>query len=265
MLKFKVKEIQKGLFMLTDPLEVNLFLIVGEEKALLFDTGYGFVNTPTAIKEITDKPVTVVLGHGHLDHANGAYQFDEVYLREPDFDLCREHTGSKFRKMLVDRLEETGQKLDVDPETWINSGACNLIPLEAGTIFDLGGLHVEVIDMAGHTGGSIGLLIKEMRILLDSDSANSHCWMFMPQSLGINEYISMLERVKKLDFDTFYTAHQDFPHDKSFFDKYISVAKNVTMENSTPYGNDNWKELEPRVYSEGDISIVINERVISMV
>jgi len=261
MLNFKITEINKNLYLLKDPLDVNLFLIVGEEKALLFDTGYGVADIPAAVKSITKKPLTVVLGHGHIDHANGAYQFDEVYLREPDFDLCREHTAPEFRDMLLSRLSESGLTPDFDPDEWTAKGRPNLKALQLDTVFDLGGLHVKVIDMAGHTGGSIGLLIKELRILLDSDSANSHCWMYMPQSLSVREYIAMLERVRDLDFDFFYVAHQDHAHPKSDFDKYISVAKNVTLENSQPY--DGWEELSPRIYTEDDTSIVINERTLS--
>jgi len=261
MLKFDVKEIDPGLYLIKDLLEVNLFLIVGENRALLFDTGYGIGDTPALIKSITDKPLTVILGHGHIDHANGAYQFDEVYLREPDYELCREHTGPEIRGSILERLHDAGLDPGFDEEEWKNNGTCNLKPLEPGTEYDLGGLHVEVIDMAGHTGGSIGLLLVEKRILLDSDSANTHCWMFMPQSLSMREYIKMLERVKQLEFDTFYVAHQDFPHDKSYFDRFIRVAKNATLENSAPY--EAWPHLNPRIYTEDDVSIVFNERILN--
>ncbi|MCL2627217.1 MAG: MBL fold metallo-hydrolase [Oscillospiraceae bacterium] len=260
MLGFNITKINPSLYLLKDPLGVNIFLMVGENKALLFDTGHGVAYLPTAVKALTDKPLTVVLGHGHIDHANGAYQFDEVYLREPDYELCREHTGTEIRTTIINRLKEAGLKADFNEDAWIKSGACKLKPLDIGTVFDLGGLNVEVIDMAGHTGGSIGLLIKEQRILIDSDSANSHCWMFVPQSLSVKEYIKMLERVKELDFDVFYVAHQDHAHPKSDFDKYITVAKNATLENSEPY--ENWQEHKPRIYTEGDVSIVVNERTL---
>ena len=259
MLKYEVNKIESGVYQIKDPLDVLMYLIIGDEKALLFDTGYGVIDTPALVKTITDKPLTVVLGHGHIDHANGAYQFDEVYLREPDFELCREHTGPEIRTSILQRLEEAGMQPDFDKETWINSGACNLKPLESGTVFDLGGIHVEIIDMAGHTGGSIGILIVEKRILIDSDSANSHCWMFMPQSLSIKEYITMLERVMQLEFDVFYVAHQERAHTKEDLQKFITVAKNAAIEKSQPY--EAWPELDPYIYTEDDVSIVINERV----
>ena len=65
-----------------DPESVFCYLVVGNERALLFDTAFGIGSLPGAIRKITDKPVTVVLSHGHTDHANGAYQFDEAWLHK---------------------------------------------------------------------------------------------------------------------------------------------------------------------------------------
>jgi len=260
-MKHSVIEIKPGVYQIKDPLDVLFYLIVGEEKALLFDTGYGIVDIPAIIKKITNKPLTVVLGHGHIDHANGAYQFDEVYLREPDFNLFNAHTSHEMRSNIIQRLEDAKLEPDFDKETWKKSGECKLIPLELNTVFDLGGVHVKIIDMAGHTGGSIGILVVEKRILIDSDSANSHCWMFVPESLSIREYIAMLERVKQLEFDEFYVAHQDHAHPKSDMDKFINVARNATIEKSLPY--ENWAELDPYIYTENDVSIVINERTLA--
>jgi len=260
MLQCKIEEINTGLFLIKDPLDVNMYLIIGEEKALLFDTGYGVGDIPGAIKSITSKPLTVVLGHGHIDHANGAYQFDEVFMHEEDNELFDDNTSPETRKMILSNLKEAELDLGQNGELWCKEQACKLKPLNTGTIFDLGGIHVEVIDMAGHTGGSIGLLIKEMRILLDSDSANSHCWMFMPQSLSIREYTAMLKRVKQLEFDFFYVAHQDHAHPKSDLDKYIKVAENATIEKSKPY--ELKTDLEPYIYTEGDTSLIFNRRTL---
>jgi len=40
MLQYKVEEINTGLYLIKDPLDVNMYLIVGEKRALLFDTFY---------------------------------------------------------------------------------------------------------------------------------------------------------------------------------------------------------------------------------
>jgi len=260
MLQCKTEEISKGLYLIKDPLGVNMYLIDGEKSALLFDTGYGTGNIPEAVISITSKPLTVVLGHGHIDHANGAYQFDEVLLREGDYELFEDETSPDTRDFILKTLKEANLDLGSDESKWRSELSCKLKPLEPGHIFDLGGINVEVIDMAGHTPGSIGLLVKELHTLLDSDSANEHCWMFLENSLPVREYISMLKRVKELDFDIFFTAHSDIPHPKSDFDKYIKVAENATIEKSEPYKTR--RLADAYVYTEDSVFIVISERTL---
>lgn len=45
---------------------VYCYLLVGSERALLFDTAYGEGNLREFVEEITDKPVMVVNSHGSL-------------------------------------------------------------------------------------------------------------------------------------------------------------------------------------------------------
>ena len=45
-------------------------------------------------------------------------------------------------------------------------------PIRGGEVIDLGGLHLEVIELPGHTPGGILLLLKEDRILFTGDSIN---------------------------------------------------------------------------------------------
>ena len=63
---YKIKEVMEGIYLIRN-LYVNMILVVGNERALLFDTGYGFDDITSAIREITDKPFDVVMSHGHLD------------------------------------------------------------------------------------------------------------------------------------------------------------------------------------------------------
>ena len=48
------------LYILDDINSERLYLILGKEKALLFDTGYGFCDYRPLIHEVTDLPLTVV-------------------------------------------------------------------------------------------------------------------------------------------------------------------------------------------------------------
>jgi len=250
---YVVREIHPWLYSMCDPDGAFCYLAVGDERALLFDTTHGVGSLPDAIRGITDKPVEVVLGHGHLDHVGGAYQFDEVWLHEADFDLCHKHASMKARGRGVD--EKTLPK-DFDRDAYLNAGAGNLKKMDVGQVFDLGGLHMEVVGMEGHTAGSVGLLALEHRVLLDSDSANAHVWMFLRESLPLDRYVAMLERVIRLDFDVFFTGHSDEPRPKSDFQKFIAVARNASVEKARPYPI--LPDFGGYLYKEDDAAVVFH-------
>ena len=129
-IQYKIEQIHSWLYRIHDPLGVYFYLIVGDEKALLFDTGYGIGNIPEMIKTITTKPLTVILGHAHIDHANGAYQFDEVYLNESDFEVYKLHTSPSFRDMIIKDLAEKCFEPDFDASVWREIGMCKLKKLD---------------------------------------------------------------------------------------------------------------------------------------
>ena len=224
---YKVNKLHPWLYSIYDPKNVFCYLIAGQKSALLFDTGYGNAPLDDAICQVCSLPYEVVLSHGHWDHVDGAYQFEEKWIHPADVELAGPNLGK-------------------------------LKMLEHGQIFDLGGLTVEVIPMEGHTAGSIGLLIHEHRLLLDADAANYHMWMFLNECLDVSVYINMLKRVRELDFDTFIVGHSDLERPKSDFDKYLTVAENFDYDKSTPY--DAMPGIPGRMYEEGDVSIILKPK-----
>ena len=257
---YTVKKIYPWLYSIFDPQNVYCYLLVGSQKALLFDTVYGLAPLSDAIKEVTDKPVTVVLGHGHIDHVNGAYQFEEAWLHEDDFELCREHSSQDYRVNILSRLEDDKLPRGFNRDSYIQGGTGNLKKMAVGQVFDLGGLTVEAVGMEGHTAGSIGLLVREHKVLLDSDAANPHVWMYLAESLPISRYTAMLERTLELDFDTFFIGHSDTPLPKAEFKKYIKAAKNASVDKAKPY--EAIPGLKGLLYHEDGVDIIFSERTL---
>ena len=258
---YEVKQVEPWLYSIYDPQSVFCYLCVGDERALLYDTAFGLAPLGEVIKSITDKPYDVVLSHGHIDHVNGAHQFDEVWLHEGDFQLYGEHSSKIRRKEILERAEK-GHKLPqgLDFDAYVNGVAGKINKLAVGQVFDLGSLHLEVVDMEGHTSGSVGLLARQHRVLLNGDAANSHCWMYLDESLPVSRYVAMLERTMQLEFDTFYVGHFNTPYPKSMFERFISVANNATIEKSQPY--EAIPGLKGFFYNEGDVGIVISEKTL---
>lgn len=71
---FKVMSLGPDLYCLWNR-HVNSYLLVGKEAAVLIDTGYGDVDYYEVCQSITKLPLSVVVTHGHMDHAGGLYLF----------------------------------------------------------------------------------------------------------------------------------------------------------------------------------------------
>jgi glyoxylase-like metal-dependent hydrolase (beta-lactamase superfamily II) len=59
--------------------ETISYLIVGDTRALLFDTGLGIGDLRRVTSALTQLPIVVVNSHTHNDHVGDNWQFDTVY------------------------------------------------------------------------------------------------------------------------------------------------------------------------------------------
>ncbi len=111
---FTPYEAAPSLFHIYEPGDVHCTLIVGRERALLFDTGYGFCDIREAVSALTDLPLTIVNSHGHLDHAGGNFWFEQkIYIHPYErqvYDLYQ-----KEKKSLMDRMWSLYQQGEETP------------------------------------------------------------------------------------------------------------------------------------------------------
>ncbi len=170
-------------FYILDDGRVRQFLITGEDEALLIDAGFEDSHVHEAVKEVTDLPVKVILTHGDMDHTGGLKDFGEGYLHEADWHLVKEN------------------------------GVC-LHPLREGDVFSCGGYDLEVIEIPGHTYGSVAFFDREKRLLLPGDSVQKDGPIFMFGShRNMNLYIASLEKLNRLAdlVDRILPCHNDYP------------------------------------------------------
>ena len=138
---YKITEWMPGMWRITSPECVYEELMIGTEKALLLDTGWGTGQLKKVVREITDKPLIVVNSHGHIDHVNGNMQFDEpIYIHPADVELCKAHSSRQIRQMIASAAEKlTPPEEKFNQEAFLSGGIGKLTPLEEGEVFDLGG------------------------------------------------------------------------------------------------------------------------------
>ncbi len=152
-----------GAFAIGEPLyyQANYsYLIIGAERALLFDAGSGTRNMRPVVTSLTSLPVTVMPSHLHYDHLNGISAFDHVAL----IDLEQTRARTSDGRFTPGRYEFLGMFDGLAAPTfhvsdWIKPGAS----------IDLGGRSVTVLSTPGHTSQSASLFDPQARRLLTGD------------------------------------------------------------------------------------------------
>ena len=84
-----IKEVRPGIFLMDEAHEATGYLVVGRERACVIDTMNGYCDLGRAVRELTDKPVTVVNTHGHPDHIFGNVYFTQAFLHPAAGELAR--------------------------------------------------------------------------------------------------------------------------------------------------------------------------------
>lgn len=111
---FTTFKINDHIYQIKDAMGVLTTLVIGKQKALLVDTGYGLENLKEYIEKMNNKPLIVVNSHGHMDHTGGNYLFDEVYIHPLGIELCKKHNSFDWRSNEL----ETAKKLKLIDHTF---------------------------------------------------------------------------------------------------------------------------------------------------
>ena len=258
----KIIKLDDGLYAISSS-AVQTYVLVGREKALVLDTAYGFFDLSAAVREITKLPLIVMNSHGHIDHTGSNFYFREpVYIHEKDRELYRLHNDPAFHRELEKSLKLFQRIIfwrtlipehpEENDEKRVNFS--NFLFLKERDSFDLGGMHAEIIDIPGHTAGSVAVWIPERKLIFTSDGANPGTWLFLPESEPLSVYRESLRKIEALPFERILTGHTRKFFMRGDLQDWIRVAEDPDIENGKV---QNQEYLAPdcevrRVFAKGD-------------
>ena len=169
--QFDILKIRSQVWRILDQEQNTFYLIEGNEKAAVIDTG---ITTGARImpmlQTLTAKPMVLILTHAHIDHFHHMDEFETVYmchdeLTMPDWFLHEMMAGKSLE------LRST-QHIDTN------------------SIIDLGGRSLEICKIPGHTPGSIAVFDRKDNLVFTGDAIGSGCgvWMQLPGSTSLLQY-----------------------------------------------------------------------------
>ena len=180
---------------------VRCFLLTGSEKALLIDSGRELHTARDIAESLTDLPVMLLNTHADGDHTGSNDQFESFYMH-PDEE-------AHFRR---------------------GGRGGTIIPVREGDILDLGGREFRIIDLPGHTPGSIAVLDVGNRVLISGDPVQEHGRIFMfGAHRNMENYIRSMEHLETFtaEFDEIWPSHADIPISPALIRKLHDGALDV--------------------------------------
>ena len=228
---FQAAEFLPGVYHIQDALGVCMTLLVGNERALLVDTGYGVEDVHAFVRTLTDLPLTVLLTHGHHDHALGAQWFPGVFLFPQDGPVYEWYTGAERRKKVLCSARQKG--MPVDAETYLAAKMPAPLPLTEG-VLALGGLDAQVLLCPGHTPGSCAVLVPQRGLLLSGDDWNPCTWVFFPEALPVGAYRRTLRGIAAQAFRWVLCPHRFELLPRAMLDSFLSGLTDQALDGAEP-------------------------------
>ena len=172
---FDVYRIRPDVYAIYEPHqfeEVISYLIVGQHRALLFDTGLGVASIKKVVAELTTLPITVLNSHTHFDHTGGNAEFTDV--RNEDIAFSRKNAEGQSNVYSRDALAPGRICGKLPPGVLADGYAIRPWKVSRavrdGEHIDLGGRELEIFFVPGHTPDSLALLDRKNGLLFTGDT-----------------------------------------------------------------------------------------------
>jgi glyoxylase-like metal-dependent hydrolase (beta-lactamase superfamily II) len=199
---FEVYKVAPGTFAIYEPHqfeEVISYLILGKDKALLFDTGMDISDIRKLTTELTTLPIIVLNSHTHNDHVGGNWQFDTIYSLDSAFSRqnAKGSVADAQAELAPDaicgNLPQFFNGRDYRTNPWSITKY-----VHDGDQLDLGGRTLEIIATPGHTPDSLCLYDTANRLLFTGDTYYpAPIWLYRPET-DLDAYAKSVARLAAL-------------------------------------------------------------------
>ncbi len=189
-------QLRKGLFCISAPewdapdSNVNCWLVLGHDKALLIDAGLPCSGLKEYVKQMVGRrEIQLALSHGHFDHTGALHEFNNFWMNPEDEPVLQGKDGLGLPPVLY-------------------SG--KLHPMYPGDLIELGGRTLDVWGFPAHTKGSLVFHDRETGTLISGDTIGRHGFYPYGEWLHMDKFFDWLLWVDQQNFNAIASAHDRF-------------------------------------------------------
>ncbi len=224
------EEVSPGVTLISEPhvdvlLRANLWHVRGRDFDVLIDAGNGVAPLRPDFPDLLGGARTkLVLTHTHVDHMGAAWEFAERWVHPIEAGtLAAPAPASLFSadwdpglkamfvaagypplpQVLIDALPDAGYDLDA----YGLRGAAATRLLEEGDTIDLGDRVFEVLNVPGHSPGSIALWDAASGTLFAGDVVYDGPLLYEGAGMSVADYRSSFRRLRALPVDVVHAGH----------------------------------------------------------
>ncbi|MBQ4577807.1 MAG: MBL fold metallo-hydrolase [Clostridia bacterium] len=211
---FSVKQLSEDTFVLSERQhweETNCYLLLGEDRALLIDTGLGVGDLRAQVERLTQLPIFAVCTHVHWDHIGGHGQFDRhgVHPAEQNWLQGNFPLPLDFVKQQLMHDFTPPKTFDIQ-EYRVFQGVPDRL-LQDGDVIDLGGRQILALHTPGHSPGHLCFWESRRGILYSGDLIYEGTLYANYPSTDPLAYLCSLETITKLPIQTILPGHHRLP------------------------------------------------------
>lgn len=238
---FEVYHIRRGVFAIYEPHqaeEVISYVIIGQKRALVFDTGMGISNIKKVVQGLTKLPVSVVNSHTHNDHVGDNWRFSDTYGMDTAFTR-QNAKGSSTDAQAELAPEEICGKLPAgfDRKSYATRPFHITHWIHGGERIDLGGRVLEVIATPGHTPDSISLWDADEGLLFTGDMYyKGTIYLYRPET-DLDAYEASIARMISLHPKLLLPAHNVPAGDPAVLPRVLAAMRQVRAGKIKPVKN----------------------------
>ena len=217
-----------------DLLRAGIWYLRGRDRDLLVDTGNGVGELRPYLARLARggrrRDIVCVCTHAHVDHIGGFHEFERRLLHPAEQELAASArndaplTPAVWSPEILAQLAESGFApppvlVDAipypcfDPYTFKPRHAAPTHLVRGGDEIDLGDRRFTIIELPGHTPGSIGLVDQEERALISGDAVYDGGLIDSLSESDVETYLRTMDVLRRLDVDVVYPGH-GWPFDR---------------------------------------------------
>ncbi|HWM74379.1 MAG TPA: MBL fold metallo-hydrolase [Nocardioides sp.] len=187
-------------------------LVIGDERAVLIDSGCGIAPLRALIAQVTSLPAVVVNTHTHADHVGGNHEFEDIVV----FDHRDARRVARNGISHADAAPFAASSVvDGSFPPGFDPGAHRIAPFTVtrwvrdGDRIDLGDRELEIIHTPGESPDHVVVLDPLLRMLFTGDLYfDGTLWAHRPEN-DPSQYAASFRRLlaRAAEFDTLMPSH----------------------------------------------------------